>query len=80
MEHYTSNMLQILKIKSRILWRCVKIEVVRDNLEDVIDKYCSAGAGATKELDVTASLNFNVGHIILLATKFKNLKKLRLNR
>ena len=70
----------MFNIESRLLWRHVKIDVVTsDGLEEVIDKYWSAGAGAAKELEVTSrDLKLNEDHIILLATKFKKLKKLRL--
>ena len=70
----------MLNIESRHLWRSVKISVAsrHDVVEDVIDKYCSAGAGAAKELAVETGNDLNEDHIILLATKFKKLKKLRL--
>ena len=69
----------MLNIESRLLWRRVEIFVGRHGIEDVINKYCSAGAGAARELKVTTrTLRLTEDHIILLATKFKKLKKLRL--
>ena len=68
----------MLNTESRLLWRRIKISVGRhDIVEDVINKYCSAGAGAAKELEVKTGI-LNEDRIILLATKFKKLKKLRL--
>ena len=79
----------MLNIKSRLLWKRVEIYVnsrgyyaspKKIPLEDIIDKYYSAGAGATKELKVTIWVpNLNEGYITLLAAKFKNLKKLCFN-
>ena len=82
----------MLNIKSRLLWKRVEIyvnsrgyyaspkKIPSDRLEDIIDKYYSAGAGATKELKVTIWVpNLNEDYITLLATKFKNLKKLCFN-
>jgi len=51
--------------------------------EFVIEKYCSAGAGLAKELEVELHElhddELNTEDIILLATEFKNLKKLCLS-
>ena len=78
----------MLNIKSRLLWKSVEIYVESRGyyaspkipLGDVIDKYYSAGPGATKELKVTIWVpNLNEDYITLLATKFKNLKKLCFN-
>ena len=62
-----------------MLWREFVIRCSSSALERVIEKYCSAGAGSAKDLRVAYDYDLNREDIILLATKFKNLKKLRLD-
>ena len=71
-------MLRIVTVESRLLWRHVKIDVDEDDeLEDVIDKYCNAGAGTTKVLEIWVNSDFcNEDHMMTMATKLKKLKKL----
>ena len=65
----------------RKLWRGCVIECYsRSEFECVIEKYCSAGAGSAKDLGVAYDYDLDREDIILLATKFKNLKKLCLDR
>ena len=72
-------MFKAFNIECRVLWRgCVIQFYSRSEFECVIEKYCSAGAGSAKDLEVLCDV-LNREYIILLATKFKNLKKLRLN-
>ena len=76
----TKNTHRIIKI-FRLFWSCVKIFVDTfkgDKLEEVTDSYHCVGATSTNELDVEGSFGFvfNRNDLILLATRFKNLKKL----
>ena len=74
-----------------MLWKgSVEICVIRYRFEGVIEEYCSAGAVSANDLNVEFSyddlnqdilnLHLNREDIILLATKFKNLKKLCFDR
>ena len=63
------------------MWSCVKIYVdpyKGDMLEEITDRYHSAGARTTNELhiDNPTGFTFDSDDLILLATRFKNLKKL----
>ena len=62
----------------RALWRHVKIDVDEDEeFEEVIDKYCNAGAGTAEALHILVHSDFcNEDHMVQMATIFKKLNKL----
>ena len=62
----------------RALWRHVKIDVDEDDeFEDVIERYCNAGAGTARMLEILVHSDFrNEDHMAQMATMFKKLNKL----